>query len=204
MPLFGKRGIGVLQYIRQKTFGRLDRQVSHVDGDASHLELLRPPACFCVSGETRLSSSPGLLDAVPAFFARWRFSLEDMEIDVGGAIGISPGDRPCEGNRSHLWVDAVVWRDPLRQGMSPVARFIGHRLPSFPLLRVYNRRANQTSAEQRIYVAALEEVKMLEQEELPRQVLLDPHLRKGGQIQNKLGKVTSDMSMSTLISHTLA
>ncbi len=49
-------------------------------------------------------------------------------------------------------------------------------------LRVYAAERGHTSAKQRICAAVLEEVNMLDQEESPRQVLVDPHLRKGKQI----------------------
>ena len=98
-------------------------------GDASHLELLQPKAFFSIIRNKLPALSPGMLDDVPALLFRWRFSPEDNQINVGGAVGISSSYRPFYSHGGHPGVGTVVWRKFLRQRIAPCTGFIHHRPP---------------------------------------------------------------------------
>ena len=129
MLLFGKRGITALKYISQDALGGLDTYMPHVNGDPRQLELFRPTGFFSVIGKKLPASSPGKFDDVPAFLFRWWFSPEDSQVDVGGAVGISPGDRTFYDYGCYFWVGTIVWRELLCQSISPNTCFLIRYLP---------------------------------------------------------------------------
>jgi hypothetical protein len=127
--LLGKGGITTLQHFHQDALGGLDREVPHVDGESTHLELLRPPSFCCVGGSKRFPSSPGTLDDVSAFLCRWGCVPQDRQIEIGGAVGISSRDRAFDSHGCHLRVVVVVRCDLLRQPITQATFFVHQRSP---------------------------------------------------------------------------
>jgi hypothetical protein len=72
-------------------------------------------------------------DDVPALLCRWWAGPEDGQVEVGGAVGVSPGDRAFDGYNCHVGVGMIVRGDLLRQGITPETFFL-HQKPPDDLL----------------------------------------------------------------------